>query len=408
MLFLSVLPAAAATEADLQGQINAKAQALEEVTKKIQETQNSFNDTVVRSNSLKQEIGQIDASIKSVNLGIQKSQLSMEKLGLEIESLGNDIRDNEKLIEDKRAAVTTLLLSLADKDNENLLIALLNNKSLADSFADAQELSDLKTELIGQVAAIRELRNELLDHRDQVTRKKSVAQQEHENLRVQKTLAEDQKTQRAQILTQTKNQEKLYQQQLADLQAQQQSISTEIDAIEAQLRATYNASGAPNKRAGVLSVPINSEIVLDLSRCGKSGFICTQSYGATNFAQRAYRTKFHNGIDFGISIGTPIIAAADGVITAIGNNGRLQYGKWVLIKHGNNLSTLYAHMSRQIVTEDKVVKRGDVIGYSGNTGYATGPHLHFSVYLTPSIQLKSIARAGIVPIGFTLNPLDYL
>jgi murein DD-endopeptidase MepM/ murein hydrolase activator NlpD len=134
----------------------------------------------------------------------------------------------------------------------------------------------------------------------------------------------------------------------------------------------------------------------------------TQAYGATKFAQKAYKTKFHNGVDFAVPIGTPVLAAEDGVVLMAGNNGRVQYGKYIVIKHSNGLATLYGHLSRHAVATGSAVKRGDIIGYSGNTGYSTGAHLHFTVYLSSTVQLKAIGGAGVVPVGYTLNPSDYL
>lgn len=93
---------------------------------------------------------------------------------------------------------------------------------------------------------------------------------------------------------------------------------------------------------------------------------------------------------------------------AAGDNGRVQYGRYILVKHNNNLTTLYAHLSRFAVAKGAQVKRGEVIGYSGNTGYAFGPHLHFMVYQSATVQLKSIVGAGLVPVGVTIDPRKYL
>ncbi len=83
----------------------------------------------------------------------------------------------------------------------------------------------------------------------------------------------------------------------------------------------------------------------------------------------------HGGIDFAIKIGEPIYAAFDGVVRVAKTNGG--YGKMVLIRHFNNLETLYGHLSKILVDVGQEVKAGDTIGYSGNTGFSTGPHLHF-------------------------------
>jgi len=87
--------------------------------------------------------------------------------------------------------------------------------------------------------------------------------------------------------------------------------------------------------------------------------------------------KAHKGVDFAAPTGTPIRASGEGTIEFIG--GKSGYGNTIVIKHWNNYSTLYAHMSRFAggLTRGAKVSQGDVIGYVGATGWATGPHLHY-------------------------------
>jgi murein DD-endopeptidase MepM/ murein hydrolase activator NlpD len=109
--------------------------------------------------------------------------------------------------------------------------------------------------------------------------------------------------------------------------------------------------------------------------------------------------RMHKGVDFSASNGTPIYAAGDGVVKFAGwKNG---YGKFVIVKHGNGLSTAYGHASKFAagLKEGAKVKQGDVIAYVGSTGHATGPHLHYEIRVndkqvnplefksTPSIKL---------------------
>ncbi|MCA4774484.1 M23 family metallopeptidase [Wolbachia endosymbiont of Mansonella perstans] len=91
------------------------------------------------------------------------------------------------------------------------------------------------------------------------------------------------------------------------------------------------------------------------------------------------KVVFHKGVDYAAKFGTPIYAAAEGVIEYIGNNGG--YGKYIKIKHKNGYSTCYAHVSKfnSDVKLGSKVKQGQVIAYVGNTGVATGPHLHYEI-----------------------------
>ena len=86
---------------------------------------------------------------------------------------------------------------------------------------------------------------------------------------------------------------------------------------------------------------------------------------------------FHSGVDIGSSYGTPVVAPADGVVRTTETLGG--YGKTIMIEHGNGISTRYGHLSGYAVTAGQHVHRGDVIGYVGESGRSTGPHLHYEV-----------------------------
>ena len=86
--------------------------------------------------------------------------------------------------------------------------------------------------------------------------------------------------------------------------------------------------------------------------------------------------KPHTGIDYGCPMGTEILASCDGIVMASSYDGS-GYGNRVILQHESRKATLYAHLSKSIVVPAQEVKQGEVIGYSGNTGYTTGPHLHF-------------------------------
>jgi murein DD-endopeptidase MepM/ murein hydrolase activator NlpD len=90
-------------------------------------------------------------------------------------------------------------------------------------------------------------------------------------------------------------------------------------------------------------------------------------------------TTFHPGLDISADYGAPVLATADGTVTAAGPNGA--YGNMVVLDHGFGIGTKYGHLSRITVMTNQQVKRGDTIGYVGSTGHSTGPHLHYEIWM---------------------------
>jgi murein DD-endopeptidase MepM/ murein hydrolase activator NlpD len=101
------------------------------------------------------------------------------------------------------------------------------------------------------------------------------------------------------------------------------------------------------------------------------------SYFGYRYHPILHFSRFHAGLDFGASWGSPIVAAADGQVAAAGWAGG--YGRQVRIAHGGGLVTTYSHMSEIVASPGSFVRRGQLIGYVGSSGLSTGPHLHYEV-----------------------------
>lgn len=422
VIFVSIFlftTAQAATYQELKDSINEKSVELQNIQAERQKILNTLSELDKKGVTLQSDIEKNTYQINQLNLGIKSSQINIEKLGLEIESLGYEIKALEAKSGLGKEAIVKLLRELREKENENFLIILLKNQSLAESVSEAQNLLNLNNGLTLELTALRQLHEERSQKLNEISRKKSEQELENFNQRNRKLIIEDQKAERQNLLALNKKQEKVYQQKVQELEKIQADISAEIEEIEDKLRKEINPTILPTPRPGVLETPLSVNLIENL----------TQNYGATEFAQSAYSSQFHNGIDIRASVGTPVFAAESGRVIAVGNTdsycppiwyGRKRYGgsygKYIVIKHENNLSTLYSHLSLQSVRVGAIIKRGDLIGYTGNTGFTTGPHLHFSVYaniygageklLSP--EIKSSVRCGPQPYGATLNPLDYL
>lgn len=106
------------------------------------------------------------------------------------------------------------------------------------------------------------------------------------------------------------------------------------------------------------------------------------------------RRKFlHKGIDFGIPVGTPIYAPADGVVDFASNGYNGGYGIMLKVEHSFGFKTFYAHLNKIAVNKGDFVQKGQLIAYSGNTGRSTGPHLHYEIrYLGADVNPRSFVE----------------
>ncbi|MBI3588908.1 MAG: peptidoglycan DD-metalloendopeptidase family protein [Candidatus Liptonbacteria bacterium] len=393
-----------AYRAEIENRIKDQNAQLEKLNQQLEETQNKLNGARSERISLQKDLETIKNSITQLNLSIKGDQINIQKLTLEIDSLNYDIRDIETATEDKRASVAAVLREIDHNDQVNLMVVILSGKNLAESVSEFQSLANTGSQLGVDINNLEVLKTSKVQKVDEVNNKKKEISSRQKDLETKKLIVQDQQGEKETILENTKNQESVYQKELEDLRKKQDEIDAQISKYEDELRAKFDVSLLPIKRHGVLEWPIK------LKQNGGIGII-TQHMGEIS---RLYKGRPHNGLDIGVPVGTAVMAAEDGKVAAVDDNDRsrwrkYQYGKYILIQHGNNLATLYAHLSKQVVTVGQVVKRGDLIGYSGNTGYTTGAHLHFGVYWGASILMKAVPPAlGLVPVGVVLNPEDYL
>jgi murein DD-endopeptidase MepM/ murein hydrolase activator NlpD len=395
---------APSTRDDLENRIKTKSSELEQLNRELEAKQEALRTTKDARVSLQKELSTIQYNINQLELSIKADELSVQKLGLEVDSLNYDIRDIQLSIETKKEGIGRLIQQMHERDGENLLIVFLKNSSLSAGLTEAHNITSVKEQLRKDVEGLSTLEEQLSDKLGQVSAKKQAIEVQKKNRVARKAIVEDQKEVRAVVLAETKNKEAVYQKEVSELKKQQDAIADEITAVENELRKTFDVSLLPAKRPGVFVWPIT------LVSAGGKGRV-TQHYGEIS---NLYRGKPHNGVDIGAPIGTPVFAADEGTVIAVDNNDRsatrkYQYGKYVLIRHLNGMTTIYAHLSRQVVLKGATVKRGEIIGYSGSTGYATGPHLHFGVYWSQSVLLKPVSpAAGLVPVGVVVDGEDYL
>ena len=153
--------------------------------------------------------------------------------------------------------------------------------------------------------------------------------------------------------------------------------------------AAVSDAGYPRQFGATVSIP---------SRMPVEGIALTSGFGMRSHPVLGGR-RAHRGIDLAGPTGTPIHAAADGIISRA--DWFSSYGLYVAIEHGGAIQTRYGHMSRLNVAKGQRVRKGDVIGFIGSTGRSTGPHLHYEVRIAneavnplPYLQSDRTARAN--------------
>jgi len=178
-----------------------------------------------------------------------------------------------------------------------------------------------------------------------------------------------------------------FNEKVATLSRQMESRSDMLGLLEAQLFEM-----AVKKKAMPTMMPVNSP------------------YNASSFGYRidpfTGQQAMHEGIDFMADTGTPVAAAAGGVVQFAGFHP--QYGNMIDIDHGNDLVTRYAHLSKVLVREGDLIQRGRRIAESGTTGRSTGPHLHFEVRFRGAAQNPMkflLANSPQAPLAKAGNPL---
>lgn len=402
---VNYLTAYSVTSQELQNQINAKKQLLEQLNQEEVRYNEALSEAQAAKKTLSSELTRIKAELNSINFKIKVNQTQIDKLALEIQQLKLESKDTGEEIIFKKQVLAENLRNLyeQDRNNSNLLVTVLKNENLSDSMLDVESTINFGQSIESDLMNLIELKDLLIDQKAASESKKKEMETAKNTLSSRKTISISIQNEKSDLLTKTKNQEKNYQNLLSDVAKRQDEIAAEVDRLEESLKAQIDPNLLPPNGSGILLWPVNGKV--------------TQGFGVSSFSKYlyskgVYKSPSHNGIDIQASIGTPIVAANDGTVIAVGDQDKYcykaAYGKFIVIRHDNYLTTFYAHLSLQSVNVGDIVKRGEVIGYTGNTGYTTGPHLHFTVYFSPTFKMNKSSYCGLTPIGAPVNPLNYL
>jgi len=415
LFVVSLLPAPQTTNAgiidDLKSKISGRAGEIEKLEQEIAEYQEELAGIGKEKASLQKEVRTLDVTRRKLSTDIKVTQNKVEASSFNIEKLSIEIGGKEEDIVESIDVIKATIRRINEIESNTLAELVLSSENMSELWNEIDTFQQFQTSMEERVRELQALKTNLESDRTEIEQERSNQLALKSKLSDQKKIVDNNRSQQNALLSQTKNKESNYQAQLEERLRLKEEFERELLDLEAQLQIAIDPDSLPPAGKGILRWP------LDKVRL-------TQYFGNTKFAQSgAYNGRGHNGIDFGISTGTEVKAALSGTVVETGNTdlykGCYSYGKWVLVKHNNGLSTMYAHLSLIKATAGQVVSTGDVIGYSGNTGYSTGPHLHFTVYASQGVEvvrlgdIKKITNCGnaripVAPFNAYLNPLDYL
>ena len=387
------------TKEDVEQQKEEAQQAQEEANANAEKYQKKVDKLTAAVNELDKQATDISTQI------VEKKQQA-EDLQNEIDETQTKLAEAQVSEDNQYEAMKKRIQYLYEEGDVDYIDALMSSASFEDSLNKSEYVDQLSTYDQKQLNKLVKTKNDIAEY--QQTLKDDLADVEkvkadletkqadlddvisQKNAEINK-YSDDVEMQKA-LAAEYAKQESELDDKLAELARQeQQRLEEERKQREAEQQQQDNNGGSDNSG----SDSDNSGSNNGGSTTGSGQFIWPVSGPITDYfgpreSPTAGASSNHMGIDIGCSYGVPIAAADAGVVTVAewGESG----GNYVMIDHGNGFVTMYLHNSSLAVSVGDVVSQGQTIAYAGSTGYSTGTHCHFSVFLN----------------GSYVNPLDYL
>jgi murein DD-endopeptidase MepM/ murein hydrolase activator NlpD len=428
--------ALAQTEDQIKTQIEEHARMIQQIEKDIAAAEQQRAVLSGQAQTLNTTIKGLDITRSQTSSQINLTQTKISSTNLKLEELSYTIEDTEQLIALGKRTLEKSFRTMAEAGEVTLVEQLFSADDLTAAWTAIDDATALNSALRESAENLFEAKEALTVQKVDVDAKKNDLTTLATDLSTQKKSLDVQKSEKDKLLAQTKNQESGYQNLITKKRAERALFEQALSTLQNSLKAVGQAE-IPTVQTGVLAWPYSASFAE--SCVGKAGALgntrcITQYFGNTAFATanaQIYNGAGHNAIDIGMPSGTPVLAALSGTVVGTGNTdtvpGCFSFGKWVAIKHPNGLATSYSHLSSINVSAGQSVSTGQTIGLSGMTGFATGPHLHFSVYASTGLQIMDLgawrkqqgqptgtgctAGGAIMPVAHPsayLNPMSYL
>ncbi|MDR0852927.1 MAG: peptidoglycan DD-metalloendopeptidase family protein [Clostridiales Family XIII bacterium] len=329
------------------------------VNDEIKDAKDEYESLKKEEEELKARIGTLETKVSETESAIRETDAQIGEYNAKIEQISIEVEKMEKKVDDQNSDLNKRLRIMYESGDNSIIGVLLGSENIVDFLANLEMIKKIHK-------SDEDLLDELSRILDEVQAKKDEMVQIEQMLEVQK----NEQVNRKASLEVDKVELAAAQAKVHELKLDALEDLTNLQAESARIQASLAGRDAGFVYGnGVLSMPCNGPI--------------TSEFGwRTN--PTGSGSQLHAGMDIAVPTGTPIYAAADGVVISAGwNSGG--YGNLVRLSNGNlpdgrgELVTCYAHNSSVAVSDGQRVTRGQVIAYAGSTGDSTGPHCHFEV-----------------------------
>ncbi len=386
-------------QSDTSEKIDEAKQQKQQVSQEKNETQKQVDNLNNQISDYENQIGDLDLKITNLNTQIEDSQNR-------ITQKQEDYKKEKELLEKR-------LVATYEAGETSYLDVLLSAESFTDFLSTYYYVTEIAKNDLELMEKIRKEEEEIKTAKETLeTSKKEISttKAKKESMSVQLQTAKNEKSK---YVAQLSKEEQNIQEEIDQLTRDNQKILNDIKVAQAKYQKQLEElkKQEENKKPSSNNKPSNGGASSNKPSGGSSsnnkpsgggsssgsGYFIRPVRGGTITADGYYPSsgKFHGAIDYGVNVGTPIYAAAAGVVMSV-QNLTSSYGTHVVIQHANGLQTWYAHGTPGSVTVSpgQMVSQGQVIMKSGNSGNSGGPHLHFEVRKPPYTYSYSAKKYG--------------
>ena len=370
---------------ELREELDSRKETLRDAETRIKKFKEEIQLKKTEARSLEDQIDIIEDNISQIELSITETIAEVETTALEIEVVELEIEEKNGEVKHQKELLSEYIRLIYTQNQQSSVAIFLKYTSFSEAINEASTLQDLQERSHAVLQKIKKLKEQLEEKRADLNEFRDALERLQERQEGQQATLSANRESKEYMLSMTKEQELKYKELLEQSKQAHQQAESEIKRLDIKIREELKRQGI-NKlpSVGVFDWPINPIFGISCEfRC--SGY------------PYAYLIGPHSAIDMPTYVGTPVLAPADGYVARVQNVSGPGYN-YLLLLHGDNVSTVYGHLSGFAVSEGEMVSRGSIIGYTGGapgtngSGLSTGPHLHFEV------------RVNNIPI----NPREYL